>query len=60
MSGEIELTETSISIYINEIYELHKKHGHGIRPSWAIDELDNLYDKLRHAGARLKDLKNSN
>ena len=56
MSGEIELAQTSISMYKNEINNLHNKHGHGLRPSWAIDELENLYDKLRHAEARLKDL----
>ena len=56
MSGEIELTQTSISIYKNKIDDLHNKHGHGVRPSWVLDELENLYDKLRHAEARLKDL----
>ena len=56
MSGEIELTQTSISIYKNEIDDLHNKHGHGVRPSWVLDELENLYDRLRHAEARLKDL----
>jgi hypothetical protein len=56
MSGEIELAQTSISMYKNEIDDLHNKHGHGVRPSWVLDELENLYDKLRHAEARLKNL----
>ena len=56
MSGEIELAQTSISMYKNEIQHLHNKHGHGVRPSWVLDELENLYDKLRHAEARLKNL----
>ena len=60
VSGEIELAQTSISIYINEIDDLHNKHGHGVRPSWVLDELENLYDRLRHAEVRLKDLNNSN
>ena len=55
-SGEIELAQTSISMYKNEIDDLHNKHGHGVRPSWVLDELENLYDKLRHAEARLKNL----
>ena len=56
MSGEIELAQTSISMYKNEIDDLHNKHGHGVRPTWVLDELENLYDKLRHAEARLKNL----
>ena len=56
MSGEIELAQTSASMYKNEINDLHNKHGHGVRPSWVLDELENLYDKLRHAEARLKNL----
>jgi hypothetical protein len=60
MSGEIELAQTSISMYKNEIYGFYNKHGHGVRPSWVLDELENLYDRLRHAEVRLKDLNNSN
>lgn len=60
ISGEIELAQTSISMYKNEIDDLHNKHGHGVRPSWVLDELENLYDRLRHAEVRLKDLNNSN
>jgi len=56
MSGEIELAQTSISMYKNEIDDLHNKHGNGVRPSWVLDELENLYDRLRHAEAKLKDL----
>jgi hypothetical protein len=56
MSGEIELAQTSASMYKNEIDDLHNKYGHGVRPSWVLDELENLYDRLRHVEARLKDL----
>ena len=44
MSGEIELAETSISIYKSEINDLHKNYGHGLRPAWVLGELENLYD----------------
>ena len=56
MCGEIELAQTSASIYKNEIDNLHNKYGHGVRPSWVLAELENLYDRLRHVEARLKDL----
>lgn len=56
MCGEIELAKTSASMYKNEIDNLHNKYGHGVRPSWVLDELENLYDRLRHVEARLKDL----
>ena len=56
MSGEIELAETSISIYKSEINDLHKNYGHGLRPAWVLGELENLYDDLRHAETRLKEL----
>ena len=42
MSGEIELAETSISIYKSEINDLHKNYGHGLRPAWVLGELENL------------------
>lgn len=56
MCGEIEMAKTSASMYKNEIDNLHNKYGHGVRPSWVLDELENLYDRLRHVEARLKDL----
>lgn len=56
MCGEIELAKTSASMYKNEIDNLHNKYGHGVRPSWVLDELENLYDRLRHVEARIKDL----
>jgi hypothetical protein len=43
-------------MYKNEIDNLHNKYGHGVRPSWVLDELENLYDRLRHVEARIKDL----
>lgn len=56
MCGEIELAETSASMYKEEINNIHNKYGHGIRPSWVLDELENLYDNLRHAEAKIKAL----
>tara|TARA_R110000737_G_scaffold20201_1_gene38530 strand:+ start:267 stop:458 length:192 start_codon:yes stop_codon:yes gene_type:complete len=56
MCGEIELAQTSTSIYKNEINRLHDTYGHGVRPSWVIDELENLYDNLRRSEARVKEL----
>lgn len=50
------MAKTSASMYKNEIDNLHNKYGHGVRPSWVLDELENLYDRLRHVEARLKDL----
>lgn len=57
MSGEIELAETSASMYRNEINDLHNKYGHGVRPSWVLDELENLYENLQKVEDRLKRLK---
>lgn len=57
MSGEIELAETSASMYKNEINDLHNKYGHGVRPSWVLDELENLYENLQKVEDRLKGLK---
>lgn len=57
MSGEIELAETSASMYKNEINDLHNKYGHGVRPSWVLDELENLYENLQKVEDRLKRLK---
>ena len=59
MCGEIELAEASASMYKEEINNIHNKYGHGIRPSWVLDELENLYDNLRHAEANIKALKNN-
>jgi hypothetical protein len=55
--GEIELAQTSASMYKNEIDGLHNKYGNGLRPSWVLDELENLYGNLQKVEDRLKELK---